>query len=61
VTIPTYEDLQARLNHIQDLARDYIKGFPEDKAAFQLAAGILAIAQHAIADPTIPPTCRGDA
>lgn len=54
MTEPTYADLQARLDHIKDLARDYIKGFPEDKATFELAVGVLIIAQHAIADPHTP-------
>lgn len=50
MTSPTFDDLEARLEHIKDLARDYIKGFPEDKAVFQLAVGVLVIAQYAVAD-----------
>lgn len=66
MTAPSNADLQARLDHIQDLARSYLKYSPklspEDKIAFMLAAGVLAIAQYAVADPaaTKPQFRAGD-
>lgn len=54
MTAPTPADLQAKLDHIQDLARSYLKYspklVPDDKAAFMLAAGVIAIAQYAVVE-----------
>lgn len=62
MTAPTYEDLQARLDHIQDFCRQYLGTNYRDTESFALAAGVLLIAQHAIADPDIPieerPNCQ---
>lgn len=45
-------DLHAKVQHMQALARDYLENYRQDMPVFHLAAGILAIAEHAIAGET---------